>query len=587
MPDVTQYINTFSGSVNPFYVIEKGQTEWVPITTSVREIDDISFNELIEQDYKEIIPLSINLDTGSVTADFIAANRQVAIGSTVEFTNQSVGDIVSYKWYFGDGQISTQENPLHFYNQSGSYSVKLEITGSMGAVDVYEQEDYISVYYSSTQTPSEKVDVIDTKEGGNVELKWNNNLVYNLCDGSFTVECLFKMETPIDSQPATYPMIFDAGQRGYYTTDFPYMFKKINEDELRLYNLPITWYCKRGFTIGLSKSLKRLYFNVNLSHELPDDNNSLFGFNSLWFDNNEIQNEFQIYPWALPTSSVPYVPPETNIRPDISNTSFLEFATGSFTPNIENTPYSIDDGPNFESWYYYNVSNNNPDITFSKNIYSTEELKTNHWYYVCCIYKREYVSSTSTAIQRKLKLFIKDITENRWLVEPSDVVVENDIIKPKLQTIGTTQTLSSNLPWGTWVHVSGSVGNFSYNSTDYHSLLFPVELIDNYIDQNPVLSQKVKFPGKSPNNNFYGKIKYARTWMGGYSDNREMLEPYILEYNLNNTPHSSSIYGKGWWEMNEGSGESIFDQSGNAMKAVFKSGSDETEVVTWKEDSIP
>src|SRR5690606_35820460 len=32
---------------------------------------------------------------------------------------------LSYKWYFGDGDSSNQENPYHIYAQSGTYQVQL------------------------------------------------------------------------------------------------------------------------------------------------------------------------------------------------------------------------------------------------------------------------------------------------------------------------------------------------------------------------------------------------------------------------------------------------------------------------------
>ncbi|MCB0507822.1 MAG: gliding motility-associated C-terminal domain-containing protein [Bacteroidetes bacterium] len=45
----------------------------------------------------------------------------------VHFNNQSVG-ADSYLWDFGDGQISTEENPIHTYADTGVYSVKLICT---------------------------------------------------------------------------------------------------------------------------------------------------------------------------------------------------------------------------------------------------------------------------------------------------------------------------------------------------------------------------------------------------------------------------------------------------------------------------
>jgi len=52
-------------------------------------------------------------------------------GSTVTFDNQSEFG-TSYLWNFGDGNTSTQFNPVHTYNEDGTYSVKLTTTNICG-----------------------------------------------------------------------------------------------------------------------------------------------------------------------------------------------------------------------------------------------------------------------------------------------------------------------------------------------------------------------------------------------------------------------------------------------------------------------
>jgi PKD repeat protein len=47
------------------------------------------------------------------------------IGLTVIFTNNSSANATSYLWEFGDGQTSTQLNPIHTYSVDGFYDVKL------------------------------------------------------------------------------------------------------------------------------------------------------------------------------------------------------------------------------------------------------------------------------------------------------------------------------------------------------------------------------------------------------------------------------------------------------------------------------
>src|SRR5262249_50069655 len=49
----------------------------------------------------------------------------------VSFTDESVG-ATSWKWDFGDGQTSTEQNPMHTYSDPGQFVVTLEIAGPTG-----------------------------------------------------------------------------------------------------------------------------------------------------------------------------------------------------------------------------------------------------------------------------------------------------------------------------------------------------------------------------------------------------------------------------------------------------------------------
>ncbi len=52
---------------------------------------------------------------------------------------------VSWTWNFGDGNISTLQNPCHIFSDTGYYSVTLEVVNSDGCVsDLYEEEIYIA-----------------------------------------------------------------------------------------------------------------------------------------------------------------------------------------------------------------------------------------------------------------------------------------------------------------------------------------------------------------------------------------------------------------------------------------------------------
>ncbi|HRW84895.1 MAG TPA: PKD domain-containing protein, partial [Bacteroidales bacterium] len=50
----------------------------------------------------------------------------------VAFKDESVGEISSWKWEFGDGTTSDEQHPVHTYQRSGRYIVTLNIEGPEG-----------------------------------------------------------------------------------------------------------------------------------------------------------------------------------------------------------------------------------------------------------------------------------------------------------------------------------------------------------------------------------------------------------------------------------------------------------------------
>ena len=69
-------------------------------------------------------------------ADFDVSNECLNVSH--QFADSSVvaqGSIENYSWSFGDGNTSTQQNPLHTYSTAGSKSVTLSIVTDSGCVD--------------------------------------------------------------------------------------------------------------------------------------------------------------------------------------------------------------------------------------------------------------------------------------------------------------------------------------------------------------------------------------------------------------------------------------------------------------------
>ena len=67
-----------------------------------------------------------------------------ALPLNVSFTDQSTGSPASWRWAFGDGNTSTDKNPVYTYSKSGNYTVSLTINNS-GNISTETRSRYIAV----------------------------------------------------------------------------------------------------------------------------------------------------------------------------------------------------------------------------------------------------------------------------------------------------------------------------------------------------------------------------------------------------------------------------------------------------------
>ncbi|UCH14470.1 MAG: PKD domain-containing protein [Bacteroidales bacterium] len=84
-----------------------------------------------------------------INAEFTANPTSGYLPLSVQFTDMSTGDINSWSWDLGDGQTSTAKNPLHTYDNQGSYTVTLTISDG-SRTDSETKNNYIIVSMSGT-----------------------------------------------------------------------------------------------------------------------------------------------------------------------------------------------------------------------------------------------------------------------------------------------------------------------------------------------------------------------------------------------------------------------------------------------------
>ncbi len=88
-------------------------------------------------------------------AEFGQSARIVSVfNSEVSFNNKST-NAVRYKWNFGDGQSSEEENPSHIFDQVGSLKIKLIAFNGVNCLDEYETNlEVVPFFVPNAFTPN-------------------------------------------------------------------------------------------------------------------------------------------------------------------------------------------------------------------------------------------------------------------------------------------------------------------------------------------------------------------------------------------------------------------------------------------------
>jgi PKD repeat protein len=118
--------------------------------------------------------------TINIQADFTGSPLEIQAGTPVTFVDASDYQADTWTWNFGDGSpISHEQNPVHTYNTSGTFTVSLSITkGSVS--DIESKSNYVSVGlltdFSATPleaTVNDGVIFTDLSVGGPISWDWD------------------------------------------------------------------------------------------------------------------------------------------------------------------------------------------------------------------------------------------------------------------------------------------------------------------------------------------------------------------------------------------------------------------------------
>ncbi len=174
-----------------------GNMQAIPIPSTLPMGADVTLT-ITKQNffrYEEILPVEDGL-----TANFEANITTTCIEGSVDFTDMTQGDPISWLWTFegGDPATSSEQNPQGiFYGTAGAFDVTLEVT-SANSTNTYTDEDYIRILdnaeVTALVTPSsamicagEEVTFVVEPENGGITpaFQWKLNGV-DVGDGSDT-----------------------------------------------------------------------------------------------------------------------------------------------------------------------------------------------------------------------------------------------------------------------------------------------------------------------------------------------------------------------------------------------------------------
>ncbi len=141
-------------------------------------------------------------------ADFVADPVTGTAPLSVNFTDLSDSLPISWSWDFGDGEISTEQNPSHIYNTPGRFTVILVATGD--SIATATKTDYITV-----TAPRSQGHVLALSQPTPVDL--GNGITYTLpSEGHVRLE-LFSLD-------GRSLALLDEGNRGAGDHQVPFRF---------------------------------------------------------------------------------------------------------------------------------------------------------------------------------------------------------------------------------------------------------------------------------------------------------------------------------------------------------------------------
>ncbi len=217
--------------VNPLVTDKNGTYKWDVLEGSYRLHVEAPEYEPADSIIVAVPPPVTDLYVGLVhlpvfpVADFSSNVTSGNVPLSVQFTDLS-NNATAWNWEFGDGNNSTEQNPMHIYSTAGSYNVNLTVSNNyssrygidskLSTINVFEQVPLLPVAdFSSSVTSGNaplSVQFIDLSSNaaewnwdfgdGNSSTEQNSMHIYSTA-GSYTVNLTVSNENGTDSKLST------------------------------------------------------------------------------------------------------------------------------------------------------------------------------------------------------------------------------------------------------------------------------------------------------------------------------------------------------------------------------------------------
>jgi PKD repeat protein len=148
------------------------------------------------------------------------SNIQWPSSGGIQFTDKSIAkegvNIISWVWNFGDGTTSTQQNPLHIYQEDGVYTVSLTVTADNGSSNTYLATGLITVYSIATITSPTLGQEFSAY--GDINFSWTSHFNFHVLNWILD---LYKSDSLLHSQNINMIWQQHVAEHPYFNWTFP------------------------------------------------------------------------------------------------------------------------------------------------------------------------------------------------------------------------------------------------------------------------------------------------------------------------------------------------------------------------------